>query len=172
MGIFQEYLNSKGKTVEKPVVDISGDQCDPKTPPNAPPKGGKPYVGKSHKEGGKKGFGDMGDSDLEYKPATTKDNKGHAPAKIPTVEQMELANLVVQVLRKDPTVVETIVAQLKHQGMLGLLVAEMLQHRATYEHIAEIMNHENYGPSTCEALVRAMNKEVNEGVASPFVKAS
>ncbi len=169
MGIFQEYLNSKG-TVAKPVVDISGDQIDPKTPPNAPPKG-KPYAAKKGCcKGGKQGFGDMGDSDLEYKPATTKDNKGHAPAKIPTVEQMELANLVVQVVNKDPSIMETIVSQLKRQGLLGLLVAEVLQHRTAYDHIAEIMNHEEYGPATCESLVRAMNR-TNEEVAAPFPKA-
>lgn len=166
MGIFQEYLNSKG-TVAKPVVDISGDQIDPKTPPISPPKG-KPYAAKAQgQKGGKQGFGDMGDSDLEYKPATTKDNKGHAPAKIPTVEQMELANLVVQVIQKDSSVMETIVSQLKNQGLLGLLVAEMLQHRASFDHIAEIMSHEQYGPATCESLVRAMNR-TNEEVAAPF----
>lgn len=172
MGIFQEYLDSKGKTVEKAVVDASGDQCDPKTPPDAPPKG-KPYVAKGSNCGkncnSKKGLGDMGCCD-KYNPAVDK-SKGHAPAKIPTVEQIELANFVIQVIQKDQTVVETIVDQIKNQGMLGLLIGEMLRHKDTYKHIAEIMNHDNYGPSTCEALVRAMNKEVNEGVDVPFQKA-
>jgi hypothetical protein len=83
---------------------------------------------------------------------------------------MELANLVVQVVNKDPSIMETIVSQLKRQGLLGLLVAEVLQHRTAYDHIAEIMNHEEYGPATCESLVRAMNR-TNEEVAAPFPKA-
>ena len=41
MGLFQEYLNSRG-SVEKAKVSVTGDFVDPMTSPNAP-KGGKPY---------------------------------------------------------------------------------------------------------------------------------
>lgn len=171
MGLFQEYLDSKGK-IAKPVVDVSGDQIDPKTPPNAPPKGGKPYVAKgADQDGKKKGFGDMGDKELEYEPATTKDNKGHAPAKIPTVEQIELATLLADAMMQDGTVVETVIDHLSQRGLLGVLVAEMLQHRDSYDHIAEVMSHKEYGPTTRECLVRAWNKVQNEEVASPFPQA-
>lgn len=162
MGIFQEYLNSRGK-IEKGEVSISGDRIDPKTPPNKPPKGEKPYVGK---DGGKssKPFGDQGDKDLKYEPATDLTNKGKAPAKIPTVEQVELSTLVTDAAAKDITVIEQLIVQLKRRGLLGPLVAEMLQHRETYQHIAEIATHESYGPEVCSRLTRAMNEEV----ASPF----
>jgi hypothetical protein len=167
MGIFQEYLNSKGKITE-PVVDVSGDQIDPKTPPNAPPKGGKPYMNsKGGKAESKKGFGDMGDSELEYKPATTKDNKGHAPAKIPTVEQVELANLISDAVGRDPAMLETLVSQLKTNGFMGVLLAEMLQHKESYDHLAKVMCHKDHGHVISENLKRALLK-LREEVAAPF----
>lgn len=72
---FHEYMNSRGK-IEKPKVDASGDQIDPKTPPTSP-KGGKPYAAKGGKgsklkirggDGGE-GFAGKGPKDLVYKPA-------------------------------------------------------------------------------------------------------
>lgn len=163
MGLFQEYLNSKGN-VEKAKVDISGGDPDPKTPPNAPPKGGKPYVAKDGGIG-KGGFGDMGDKDMIYKPATDPENKGHAPASIPTAEQVELCTLVADAILKDGSLVEELTYQLKRRGLLGVILAEALQHNESYQHIAEIMSHESYGPTVCDRLVRAMK---NEEVAPPF----
>lgn len=163
MGLFQEYMNSKGK-VEKAKVDISGDRVDPMTPPNAP-KGGKPYgVKGSNPKGSKeKGFGDQGDSSLKYQPKVD-NSKGAEPAKIPTAEQAELCSVVVDALKKDSTIAEQLVGQIKQSGILSILVAEMLQYKETYQHIAEVMGHREYGPGVCGRLVRAMNEEV----APPF----
>jgi hypothetical protein len=168
MGLFQEYMDAKGN-VKKAVVDISGGDPDPKTPPVKPPKehGGKPYAasdGKCCKKNSKKGLGDQGDSDLKYTPSDDATSSGHPPAKIPTVEQVELSTLVAEAATRDQTLIENLVRQLKANGLLGPLVAEMLQHRDTYAHISELMAHESYGNKTCKNLVRAMKEEV----APPF----
>ena len=164
MGLFQEYMDAKGKVV-KPKVDISGGDPSPKTPPNAPKGGGKPYVANGGKKGskGEKGFGDKGDQSLKYNPVTDH-GKGKEPAKIPTVEQVEISAFVADAASRDQTLIENIVRQLKSHGLMGPLVAEMLQHRETYKHISEIMGHKEYGESTCKSMVRAMREEVS----SPF----
>ena len=166
MGLFQEYMDAKGKVV-KSVVDISGGDPSPKTPPTKPPKehGDKPYAasdGKSTKS--EKGFGDQGDASLKYEPSDDPSSKGHPPAKIPTVEQVELSNIVAEAATRDQTLIENLVRQLKANGLLGPLVAEMLQHRESYGYISELMGHEEYGDETCRNLARAMSEEV----APPF----
>ena len=167
MGLFQEYMDSKGK-VRQAKVDASGGDPDPKTPPNKP-KNGKPYIasdGKSRKTKSEKGLGDEGDKDLKYEPSTDPSSKGKEPAKIPTVEQFEIAALVSEAVERDPTVVEQVVRQIKQKGLLGPLVAEMLQHGATYNHLSEVMASERYGFDTCKKLVRAMSEEVAPAFAS------
>ena len=164
--LFQEYMNSRGK-VDKPVVSITGDRTDPMTPPNAPPKGGKPYKvsdGKKTKKAGEKGFGDLGDSDLKF----TYDlkGKGKAPAKIPTCERVELASLVAKSCAKDPTLVEDLVSQIRKHGLMGALVVEMLSQKETFDHISEVMAHKEYGPELCAKLVRAMNEQTAPNFAS------
>lgn len=165
MGIFQEYLNSK-KQIEKPKVSVNADYTDPMTPPNTAPKpqgGDYSDGGKKIKMGSEKGFGDQGDSKLKYQPKV--DNTSSAsPAKIPTAEQAELCGIVVDAIKKDPTVAEQMVSQLRHNGLLGIVVAQMLQFKETYSHIAEVMAHTEYGPPVCNKLVRAMSEEV----APPF----
>lgn len=164
MGLFQEYLNSKG-SVDKPKVSLTGDFVDPMTPPNAP-KNGKPYSvsdGKKTKTSKEKGFGDQGDSKLKYQPKID-NNSGFAAAKIPTAEQAELCGVLVDAIKKDPSVTEQLVGQLRRNGLMGAVVAEMLQFKETYSHMAEVMSHDQYGPAVCSKLVRAMNEEV----APPF----
>ena len=151
MGIFQEYMNSKG-TVEKGKVDISGDRTDPMTPPNKPPgdSGQKPYSnsdGKS-KKGKEKGFGEEGDKDLVFNYDTK--GEGKKPAKIPTAEQRfahtQIVPLVCESVSKDPLIIENIVREMKQNGLLHILVAELMEHRETYKHLAQLMKDENYGP--------------------------
>ena len=147
MGIFHEYLNSKGN-VESGKVNVTGDLVDPQTSPNAP-NGGKPYKcsdGKL-KTSVEKGFGDQGDSKLKYEPKVDK-SSGATPAKIPTAEQAELCAVVIDAMRKDPTITEQLVSQLRHNNVLGMVVAEMLQFKETYKHIAEVMNHKRDRKST------------------------
>lgn len=164
MGLFQEYLNSKG-SVEKAKISVTGDFVDPMTSPNAP-KGGKPYGvgdGKTLKRSNEKGFGDLGDDKLKYTPKIEKLNNS-AVAKIPTAEQAELCGIVVDAIKKDPSVAEQLIFQLKRSGQIGIIVAEMLQIKETYQYIAEVMSHKEYGPPVCNKLVRAMSEEV----APPF----
>jgi hypothetical protein len=128
--------------------------------PNAP-KGGKPYAAtnKKAKKSGK-ALGDEGDSELKYVPKVDNNSKGKAPAKIPTVDEVTLAIKVANAAAKNPVVLETIVRQLKNNGLLGALVAETLNHRDTFKHLSQVMAHESYGPDLCTKLVRAMNEEV------------
>jgi hypothetical protein len=165
MGLFQEYLNSKG-VVSKPKVSVTSDFVDPQTPPTAAPKpqGGDYSVGgKKLKSGSEKGFGDQGDSKLKYEPKVDNTSSA-APAKIPTAEQAELCGVLVDAIKKDPTIVEQMIGQLRRNGLMGMVVAEMLQFKETYEHLAEVMSHDEYGPPVCSKLVRAMSEEV----APPF----
>ena len=165
MGIFQEYINSKGK-IDGPKVSVTGDFTDPMTPPTTAPKpqgGDYSDGGKKLKMGSEKGFGDQGDSKLKYVPKV--DNTSSATAaKIPTAEQAELCGVLIDAIRKDRTVAEQMVSQLRRNGLLGMMVAEMLQFRETYAHLAEVMAHKEYGPPVCNKLVRAMSEEV----APPF----
>jgi hypothetical protein len=169
MGLFQEYVDSKGK-IRKPVVDASGGDPDPKTPPTKPPKehGNKPYAasdGKGPKNKCEKGFGDKGDKDLKIK--FDPHSKGKAPAKIPTVEQVELAAFVAEVAKSDANFMERLVQEMKQQDLLGPLVAEMFQHKATYVHVSEMMKHESYGPEICNRLNRMMSEEVSPPFTNP-----
>lgn len=169
MGLFQEYLNSKGK-IDKPVVAVVADRVDPMTPPPAPPKEGNlfgatsdgkslgHYAQKGGKPEGSKGFGDQGFKALKYTPDVAS-SKSKA-SKLPVAEQAELCSVVADAIRKDPAVVTQLIAQLKNEGMLGALVAEMLQHKATYENMVEIMGHKVYGHAVCSKLMRAMSEEV------------
>lgn len=169
MGLFQEYLDSKGK-VRKPVVDISGGNPDPKTPPNKPPKAEKPYAAAAGgKAKGNKGLGDQGCCD-KYQPSMDAKSKGHPPAKIPTAECIELAAFVAEVVAKDQNFAEALVNELKRKGVLGPVVAEMLQHRTTYDYMVEVMEHEEYGPEACKRLSRALNgtSVFTEETAPPF----
>ena len=171
MGLFQEYVDSKGK-MRKAKVDVSGGDPDPKTPPNKPPKenGTKPYTasdGKRPKNKCEKGLGDKGDKDLQFK--FKGHEKGKGPAKIPTCEQVELAVFAAEVAKTDVDFVETLVKEMKKAGMLGELVAETLNHKATFNFLSEIMEHETYGPEICGRLNRAIKAEE---VAPPFTNPS
>jgi hypothetical protein len=162
---FDEYLNSKGKVESKPETRLDGDCIDPSTMPNTPPSGGKPYAAKNEKaKKSEKALGDQGDEELKYEPVVDNNNKGKAPAKIPTVEQAGLVTLMAKAIKENPLVVESLVRTLKHEGLLGFVVAESLNHRDTYKHISQIMAHESYGPDVCNKLARAMNEET----AAPF----
>lgn len=174
MGLFQEYLDSKGK-VRKPVVDASGGDPYPKTPPAKPPKehGNKPYANsddKGVKNKKNKGFGDQGDQDLVFK--FDPKNKGKAPAKIPTVEQHELANLTARVAGRDPSFLQKLVYEMKMQGVLGPLVAELMEHKATFNYMTELMENGQYGPEICSRFNRALNGLKAEEVAPPFINPS
>ena len=164
MGIFQEYLDSKGK-LKDAKVSVSGDLTDPENPPNTPEGSKKPYKsdGKKLKTNSEKGFGDQGDDDLKYKP-DVQNFDGKEPAKIPTAEQVELCGIMADAIQKDPSVVEQLICQLRRKGMMGMLVAEMCQYKETFSHLVEVMGHETYGPVACKKLAKAFNEEV----APPF----
>jgi hypothetical protein len=161
---FDEYLNSKGKVEEKPVVKLDGDCIDPATMPNTPPSGGNPYFAKSAKaKKSDKGLAHEGDNELKYEPKT-ETGKCKTPAKLPTVEHIALVSKVTSAALQNPLVIESLVRQLKNHGLLGVIVAETLNHKETFKHLSEVMAHESYGPDLCTKLVRAMNEEV----AAPF----
>lgn len=169
MKTLSEYLNSKGK-VETGTVDIHGDRTDPMTPPNKPPKehGDKPYANSDGKNTKKsdKGLGDQGDSALKYEPDTSDDTK--KAASIPTAEnfaQYELIPLVCETLERNSEMAEHIVRGLKRKGLLGPLVGELMEHRETYQHIQQLVSHEN-GQHILKKLQRAMEEEVSPSYSS------
>ena len=153
MGLFSEYMDAKGN-IKKPKVDISGGKPSPESPPDKPPKehGKAPYIAKGEKNG-KKGLGDLGDTKFNH-------SKEPAHAKIPMAEQAEIVALVTDAMKKDSSLVEHLVYQIRNKSLLGPIVAEMLNYKETYKHISEVMSHETYGPKVCSKLARAMNEEV------------
>lgn len=164
---FQEYLNAKGVMKEKGDVAILAKNLEVK--PGGPigiPKERKPMKhGKQAqiKEGkkGKKaehGFGDLGNKKLIY------DAKGVKPAKLPTAEAYQWLPVIRESIAQDPTMVEALVREFKRNGMLGILVGELSQHKETFSHLTELMGHGEYGPSICKKLARALK----ENVAMPF----
>lgn len=171
MNKFLEYLNTKGHMQAKPDVKVVADKVDlPSGRAKKPPvglgmkNGMQPYVKENGgiSRGKQKGFGDSGDRSLVYD--VTKSPK---PASIPTAESFQhhqLFPLVRDTIKQNPALVEQLVRDLKRNGMLGILVAELSTHNETFQHLAQIMGSKNHGPDTCRKFVRAMS----EDVAPPF----
>lgn len=162
--LFQEYIDSK-KKLKKPVVDPTGDQIDPKTMPNKPPKAAKKYKcsdGKPKTANGKE-WGSLGDKSLVYEP-DVKNTHGCKPAKIPTAEQIKIANAMADDIQFDPTLLETVVRVLNKRGLLGALVAETFEHKESCSHLSTILSHGTYGPK----LHRNLKKVLSEESADPY----
>jgi hypothetical protein len=159
---FDEYLSSKG-LVSKPKISLNGDNLDPKKSPISPSGGGKPYMSSSKKKKTISSLGDEGDKDLIYEPETDieKKIKKATNNKLVTVQEMALATNLINSAKKNLKIIETVVRQLKSEGLLGALVAETLNHRETFNHISKIMAHESYGPVLCNKLMKAINEEVS-----------
>lgn len=67
--VMKEYVNEKGKVVEKAKVDIKADYKGPhKDAPEG--KGAKPYIAKNEKVKAEKGLAGLGSKELEYNPNT------------------------------------------------------------------------------------------------------
>jgi hypothetical protein len=64
--VMKEYMDNKGKLLEKGVEDVKGDYRGSKADA---PKGGKPYIGKAVKAG-EKPLGELGDEEYKYEPDT------------------------------------------------------------------------------------------------------
>ncbi len=160
---FQEYVNSKNN-IPAPVVKTVADIVDPATSPNKP-KNGQNYKcsdGKP-KKAAEKGFAHMGDQKLKYTP-DIKNPDGKAPAKIPTAEAIQQAANIVKNMSNHPVLIEQVVRQMNQQGLLGILVAEIFEHKNAATHLAAMLAHENYGPKMCRKISNAINEEV----AKPF----
>jgi len=160
-----EYLNSKGN-VESGTVDISGDKTDPMTPPTKPPKdqGHRPYSNSDGKaiHDKKAGFGDQGDKDLCVKFDTGGEGKSGKSHTVITAENFnchELVPLITSTLAENPSLIENIIRDIKRNGLMPLLVGEMMDHKETYEQIAELMGNDNHGEEVCNKFVRAMREE-------------
>jgi hypothetical protein len=159
---FQEYLNSKGN-IPEPIVDKSGDHVEAGKAGKSATGFARVSIRKGKKESGKP-FGDLGDKELKID--VDLEGKGKKAAKLPTAEfaKYELFPLIRETIEADPLITEDIVRELKRHNLLGVLIGELLEHRETYHHLAEIMGHDTYGPQVCRQLVRAMKEEV----APPF----
>jgi hypothetical protein len=160
---FYEYMDAKGKIKATITNDKSGDHVEKGKGKGKGTDGSKAPKGIKTTD---KGFGDLGDKDLVIKFDKDGSTKAGKATKLPTVEfaQYELLPLIRETIESNPLVTEDVVRELKRNGLLGVLVGELLQHRETYQHLADVMAHEQYGPETCRKLVRAMNEEA----AHPF----
>ena len=159
---FDEYMNAKGN-VEKPKISTSGDNVTGMDSPNykKPKLHESPYVVKGAKNANKKekGFADEGDQNLVFNY-----EKEVKPADIPTVKEfahLELVPLVTECVKSNPMLIENIVRDLKRNGVLGILVGELVEHSETYNILAELMESETYGPSICKKLAKAIREQVS-----------
>jgi hypothetical protein len=158
---FHEYMETKNK--QNKVIDndktgdhvVKGKGKGPGSDGSKAPKGCKVSG---------KGFADMGDKDLVVKfdkdGNTTK--KGKSTMKVAeSFAKYELLPLIRETIEANPLMTEDIVRELKRNGMLAVLVGELLEHKETYQHIASVMAHDEYGPAVCRKLVRAMREEAD-----------
>lgn len=169
MKSFLEYMDSKGK-INSPEVKVVADKVDcPEGRKYAPEQKGvgsaHPYSnGKSVKTDKESGFGDKGHSNLKYNPCKDGGKDGVKAAKLPTAENYDLFQAVRQVIQDEPTFMEQLVREFKRNGLLPILVGEMVSHKETFNHLAEVMASESHGPEICKKLARALR----EDVAPPF----
>jgi len=165
---FHEYLDSKKKIAKPKVKVLAKDVDTPAAKMKHPPKGvgmvgGKqPYV----KDNGgkptwsKKEWGDLKSPNVPYYDAT----KEVKPAKLPTAESpFHLAPIVRESIKADPRTAEAIVRDLKRNGLLGILVGELLTHKEAFLEIAAVMGSKRYGQTVCDKLARAIRE-----VSVPF----
>ena len=116
---FHEYLDSKGKLKEPKVKTVADEVDVPKDRDTKPPKGqgmgGKqqPYApdGKGVAKKSEKGFGDQGDSDLQYD--VTKNPKGKP---LPTAEG-SLPVQMKEAILQNPRMLEHLVNELSKANL-------------------------------------------------------
>lgn len=165
---FHEYLNSKGAMQDKPKVKVVADEVDvPENRKKQPPKGmgmvgdKQPYTkdGKGVAKGNNKGLGDHGDSSLG-----NHDSKSCKAAKLPTAESFELVHKIRDAIIENPRVLEALANEFNKSNLLGSLVGELVGYKETFQHLAEVMAHKEYGPVVCDRFAKALR----EDVAPPF----
>lgn len=141
-----EYMNSKGKTIEKPAEktvagDVEGSCNDNDKNPKL----------KNIDKKGKSGV-------LQVKENMTD-----------IVDATQVFKLARDIASENPKYMEKLVREFKNSGILASLVAELMMHKETYSFIAELMGNKVYGEQISKNLARAM---FNEDVAPPFHKSN
>ena len=165
---FVEYMNSKG-AINSPTVKVVADDVDcPDNRRYAPEQKGTspalPYSnGKTVSQSKESGFGDKGLSKLKYTPGKNS-GKSVKPAKLPTAETYDLFQSVRQAISANPTHMEQLVREFKRNGLLAVLVGELVEHKETFQHLAEVMASPTYGSAICKKLASA----VREDISPPF----
>jgi hypothetical protein len=95
----KEYVDEKGKVVEKAKTDILADYKG--TTPKAPEgKGANPYVGEEIKTKKDQALGDLGDKDLVYKPDTQNHKKTKTESFLNKTKNMSLAEFTKYMLKE------------------------------------------------------------------------
>jgi hypothetical protein len=94
--VMKEYVNEKGKVVEKAKVDAKADYRGPRA---TAPKGGKPYVSQAVNPG-KKALGDIGDADLRYEPDTDTSKPTKTEGFLNKTKDMSLAEFTKYMLKE------------------------------------------------------------------------
>lgn len=157
---FHEYVDAKGKIGKVIDNDKSGDHVVKGKGKGDGSDGAKAPKGQKVGQDWTK----LGDKKLVVKFDKDGNTTNKGKATIRTAENFahyELLPLVRESIEQNPLVTEDIVRELKRNGLLGLLVGELLEHKETYQHLASVMGHQDYGPSVCRKLVRAMQEEAD-----------
>jgi len=94
--IMKEYVDEKGKVVEKAKVDIKADYRGPRV---TAPKGGKPYVSQAVNPGNK-ALGDIGDAALRYEPDTDTSKPTKTEGFLNKTKDMSLADFTKYMLKE------------------------------------------------------------------------
>jgi hypothetical protein len=232
---WREYLDNKGKLVEKPeekeVADYDGP--DPKSPEKPVTKGKnwdakapkgdepKPYRASSKDstpKKGEKGFADEGPKDLVYTPDTKVKKKSKTEQFLDTTKDMTLSEFTNHMLKecgcanheedddlpmvtaytsgkfhphppeairyvavlanKNNRILDNFIHEMKRNNGLTKFLESLLDHPESYSIIADLLSHDEQGPSRTKKFTRAMDdvytsflknhEDIYESVTPPF----
>jgi hypothetical protein len=193
MAKFKEYLDSKNKLQEKPIVDIGGDTVGASTNklPEMATKGknwkDETAIGEHPKDytpgtepwkfnyatksKGEPGFADDGDKKLVYEPKTPTDFGKEGGKKVtswPKTGQLkEVMNAVaVGKAANDPHFVTMLVRECKRQGTMHNLLEEIFKHQETFSELAWMLNDEAIRLRLERAMYEAKVQESTDAPAS------
>ena len=137
---FIEYLNSAGK-----ISDVSDEvKVDvPKDKANKPPKG-KGVTEKIH----------------PYQAPDCKSKKEvdflKEPKNMKESNYLGIFQNTRQIIADNPTLIENLVRDFKRNGLLGILVGEIMEHQESYKEIANLLGSKTYGETVSRKLSRAL----------------
>lgn len=184
---YKEYLDAKGKDQDKPIISVDGD-----TVPASPPKpqdfvtkgpGWNDTASVGNNQGSysassikdtKKGFADLGDEKLKYKPGVSKEKapsgwkENHGILEVindikekQKISNEEVKNPILEIKRvseyvsENENLLQLLVREIKKSGNFNKLAKEVLSHDETFKELANQLTEDE---RTGKVLARAIQE--------------